>query len=176
MSAMAIRRLLYDRSGIDSFYASPRYELRYELWAPSDEEISVWQTPAPATPHIKAPIRIAGLRGRNLELVQGRVMRRLNRSGVRLHDTKPSPTTGRRTSSASVSEETALTIGLLLKTLAPMRNRERMLNIAAGIELMEKQEAAYWLGMAMHRRSPRTVLRALRVLLSDERLTLGGAR
>jgi hypothetical protein len=32
---------------------------------------------------------------------------------------------------------------------------------------MEREEAAYWLGMAMHRRRPRRVLRALRVLLTE---------
>jgi hypothetical protein len=32
---------------------------------------------------------------------------------------------------------------------------------------MERAEAGYWLGMAMHRRNPRRVLTALRFLLTD---------
>jgi len=32
---------------------------------------------------------------------------------------------------------------------------------------MTKEEASYWLGMAMHRKYPRRVLSALRVLLID---------
>ena len=36
-----------------------------------------------------------------------------------------------------------------------------------GIEAMNKEEAAYWLGMAMHRKNPRRVLMALRFLLTD---------
>ena len=31
---------------------------------------------------------------------------------------------------------------------------------------MAREEAAYWLGMAMHRKNPRRVLAALRLLLS----------
>ena len=48
-----------------------------------------------------------------------------------------------------------------------MRNREHMVAVAAGIEAMPKEEAAYWLGMAMHRKYPRRVLMALRFLLID---------
>jgi hypothetical protein len=38
---------------------------------------------------------------------------------------------------------------------------------AEGIEAMPREEAAYWLGVAMHRRYPRRVLKALRCLLTD---------
>jgi hypothetical protein len=38
---------------------------------------------------------------------------------------------------------------------------------AEGSEAMGREEAAYWLGMAMHRTYPRRVLMALRVLLID---------
>ena len=38
-----------------------------------------------------------------------------------------------------------------------------------GIESMEREEAAYWLGMAMHRKHPRRVLTALRLLLTNPR-------
>ena len=34
---------------------------------------------------------------------------------------------------------------------------------------MGREEAAYWLGMAMHRRRPRRVLTALRMLLTEPR-------
>ena len=36
-----------------------------------------------------------------------------------------------------------------------------------GIEAMEREEAAYWLGLAMHRKQPRGVLSALRSLLTE---------
>jgi hypothetical protein len=42
--------------------------------------------------------------------------------------------------------------GLLFRALAPMRNHEHMVAVAAGIEAMPEDEAAYWLGMAMHRK------------------------
>ena len=53
-----------------------------------------------------------------------------------------------------------------VRTLAPMRSRNHMRAGAASIEAIEREEAAYWLGMAMHRRRPRRVLTALRVLLT----------
>ncbi|MYI87355.1 MAG: hypothetical protein F4074_01945 [Synechococcus sp. SB0672_bin_10] len=57
-----------------------------------------------------------------------------------------------------LSEELARAMGLLFKLLAPMRNVTAMDNCA-------REEAAYWLGMTMHRKKPRRVLAALRLLL-----------
>ncbi len=48
-----------------------------------------------------------------------------------------------------------------------MRARENMRAVVEGIEAMTREEAAYWLGMAMYRRNPRRVLMALRLLLTD---------
>ncbi len=59
-----------------------------------------------------------------------------------------------------------MTLGLLFRALAPMRSRERIMTVAEGIDAMGAQEAGYWLGMAMHRRNPRRVLAALRLLLN----------
>jgi len=36
-----------------------------------------------------------------------------------------------------------------------------------GIEAMGREEASYWLGMAMHRKNPRRVLASLRMLMKD---------
>ena len=41
--------------------------------------------------------------------------------------------------------------------------------VAEGIDAMAREEAAYWLGMAMHRRKSRRVLMALRCLLTEPR-------
>jgi hypothetical protein len=64
-------------------------------------------------------------------------------------------------------EDVALSLGLLFRTLAPMRSRENMRAVAEGVEAMGHEEAAYWLGMAMHRKNPRRVLTALRYLMTD---------
>jgi hypothetical protein len=66
-----------------------------------------------------------------------------------------------------VFEVPDLAMGLLFKLLAPMRNVAAIENCARGIEAMAREEAAYWLGMAMHRKNPRRVLAALRLLLSS---------
>lgn len=143
-------------------YALPRYELRLRHRAASDDELEIWQLPTPATPHIKAPVYVAGLRGRNLALIEHQLLQRLRRLGVSLAGLPLGDT--RR---FSMDEETAINIGLLFRALAPMRNRDHMLAVAEGIGLMAREEAAYWLGMAMHRKHPRRVLMALRFLLID---------
>jgi len=110
---------------------------------------------------VTAPTRLAGLRGRNLELIEHRVLRLLAAAGIGF-----SPVAGRREQRA-LPEEEALRLGLLFRALAPMRSRGNMRAVAEGIEAMAREEAGYWLGMAVHRRNPRRVLTALRVLLTD---------
>ena len=142
--------------------SAPRYELRVRAYGACGTEYEIRQLPAPATPHVRAPTRIAGLRGRNLDLVEHRVLRRLAAVGVR-----PVLATGRGRRGYVLAEDAALTLGLLFRALAPMRSRDNMRAVAEGIEKMEREEAAYWLGMTMHRRRPRRVLTALRVLLTE---------
>ena len=59
-----------------------------------------------------------------------------------------------------------LNIGLLCRILAPMLSAERMRQIATGVDLVDREDAAYWLSIAMHRKNPRRVLNALRLLLT----------
>lgn len=141
--------------------SAPRYELRVRALGNASAEYEIWQLPAPATPHISSAVRVAGLRGRNLELVEHRVLRRLAHVGVR-----PNSRTEPRGRGFALGEDLALSLGLLFRALAPMRSRDNMRAVTEGIEAMEREEAAYWLGMAMHRRRPRRVLSALRVLLT----------
>ncbi|MBK8059520.1 MAG: hypothetical protein IPK33_17180 [Gemmatimonadetes bacterium] len=147
--------------------SAPHYELRARTWGAGDEELEVWQVPAPATPHLKASVRLAGLRGRNLGLVEHRVLRRLSAAGIRLASRRGSELALGQPNAYAITERLALTLGLLFRTLAPMRSRDNMLLVADGIEAMGQEEAAYWLGMAMHRANPRRVLSALRILLTD---------
>lgn len=152
---------------IETPASAPQYELRARTWAAGDEELEVWQVPAPATPHVRSAVRVAGLRGRNLALVQHRVLRRLTQAGVKLTPRRAPELLMGEPSAYAISEHLALTLGLLFRALAPMRSRENMVRVAEGIEAMGQEEAAYWLGMAMHRVNPRRVLSALRMLLTD---------
>ena len=147
---------------IDAPRAAPCYELRVLPLGTARSNYEVWQLPAPATPQITRPTRIAGLMGRNLELVEHRVLKRLTKAGFRL--TRPA---GHVRQGFTLTEDLALHLGLLFRALAPMRNRDRMRAVAEGIERMDREEAAYWLGMAMHRQRPRRVLAALRLLLTE---------
>ena len=144
--------------------SAPRYELRVRRQVPVEADYEVWQMPAVATPHVTAPTRVAGLGGRNLQLVEHRVLKRLARAGVKLGSAS-----GRMRRGYALTEDLAVTLGLLFRALAPMRSRDNMRAVAEGIEAMGREEAAYGLGMAMHRRRPRRVLTALRMLLTEPR-------
>jgi hypothetical protein len=143
--------------------SAPRYELRARQHGPGDAELEVWQLPSPASPQLRDARRVAGLRGRNLELIEHRVLRRLTQAGVKL----TSRPLDRNAAGYRLGEDLALTLGLVFRALAPMRSREKMRAVTEGIEAMGREEAAYWLGMAMHRKNPRRVLTALRYLLTD---------
>ena len=138
----------------------PAYQIRARRLSGSQLQIEIWQLPSPASPHIHVPQRVAGLAGRNLEINQVRILKKLKEAGVRL---EVMPVEGTR---APIREDEALRLALLFRVLAPMRSRPRMVDIAEGIEGMAREEAAYWLGMAVHRKNPRRVLSALRVLLT----------
>jgi hypothetical protein len=140
----------------------PIYELRAVRHGAGDLELEVWQLPSPATPALKEAKRVAGLRGRNLDLVENRLLKQLRRGNI-------DPTGIRKGHKRAwkLAEDGALKLGLLFRTLAPMRRRDYIAACATGIEDMGREEAAYWLGMAMHRKYPRRVLSALRIILVD---------
>src|SRR5690242_9217453 len=132
---------------------------------PADTEVEVWQLPSAVSPQVAAAVRLAGLRGRNLDLIEHRVLKLLRQAGVRF-----APLSQRK-EAHTIAEEDALRLGLLFRTLAPMRSRDNVRAVADGIEGMGREEASYWLGMAMHRKNPRRVLTALRSLLTDPHRT-----
>ncbi len=139
---------------------TPKYELHAFNHGAGDLELVVWQVPCDATPNVKEPIRVAGLKGRNLSFVEHRVLKALKKEGI---DVGPKP---KEKQIVPLGEDLALNLGLLFRVLAPMRSAERMRLLASEMEHMDKEETAYWLGMAMHRRNPRRVLCALRILLT----------
>lgn len=143
--------------------STPKYEIRVRQYKPGDTEMEIWHLPSPASPHLTSPVRLAGLRGRNLELIEHRVLKRLSHAGVRITDKALSPVPA----GYLLPEDTAMVLGLLFRTLAPMRSRDSMRSVSDGIETMGREEAAYWLGMAMYRKNPRRVLMALRFLLTE---------
>jgi len=53
-------------------------------------------------------------------------------------------------------------VGLLFRVLAPMKNLDRIRQVAEGVEKMSARGGGYWLGMALHREYPRRVLASLR--------------
>lgn len=154
------RTALLHHNGIELY--RPLYELRARRKGVDEILLEVWQLPAPATPHLKQPRRIAGLGGRNLALIEHRLLKQLKRNSI-----DPTGLLPGEERLFDLPEDEALRLGLLFRVLAPMRNRSYMRACAEGIEAMGKEEAAYWLGMAMHRKYPRRVLMSLRFLLID---------
>jgi len=146
----------------------PCYELRVKSRDPGRAEYQIWQLPALGTPQVTVPVQVARLRGHKLDLVEHRVLQSLAQGGVKLLGATRS-----RRCSYRLDEDSAVRFGLLFRCLAPMQDRDRMIAVANGIDAMEREEAAYWLGMAMHRFNPRRVLAALRLLLTESSVTGG---
>ncbi len=140
----------------------PLYELRLDVpERDNDWQLEIWQLPSQATPRLTTPEHVGTLKGAALRLVEARVLKRLSRLHIQLGTLRA----GKRRS-WPLDEETALGLGLLFRVLAPMRNLDRIREVADGIDAMSREEAGYWLGMAIHRTHPRRVLAALRVLLT----------
>ncbi|GMV20769.1 MAG: hypothetical protein AMXMBFR57_07180 [Acidimicrobiia bacterium] len=149
---------------VELMHSTPRYELRVRRRGAGDLLLEVWQLPALATPEVKEAKYVGGLGGRNLALIEHRLLRQLKAAHIDVTKAR----TGDRLRFA-VSEIWALRLGLIFRLLAPMRHRGYIRACVEGIEAMPGEEAAYWLGMAMHRKYPRRVLKALRCLLVDPR-------
>lgn len=142
--------------------ARPAYELRANQARGLGLVLAVWELPTPATPRLSAPECVGTLRGRALEILEARIFRRLRSTGIRLSALRAG-----EEQRAELDEDAALILALLFRTLAPMRSLDRIRQVADGIERMSREEAGYWLGMAVHRRNPRRVLAALRMLLAS---------
>lgn len=139
----------------------PLYELRVRGLRAGEMELLIWQLPSPATPRLRTPEKTATLKGRALEIVEMKVLRRLRHAGIRLGIVRRNDE-----KAFQIDEDLALNLGLMFRALAPMRSIERMRKVADGIDRMSREEAGYWMGMAVHRKNPRLVLAALRVLLT----------
>lgn len=139
----------------------PIYQLRATGLGQGQLALEIWQLPSPATPRLLAKERTAALKGRALEMVEMRVLRRLKGAGIRVPSLKK-----REGQDFSLDEDTALNLALMFRTLAPMTSVDRIRQVAEGIDQMSREEAGYWLGMAVHRKNPRRVLAALRILLT----------
>jgi hypothetical protein len=148
-------------SKAESYSNQPVYELRLLVDDRSDWGLEIWQLPSPSTPRLTSSEHVATLKGAALRIIESRLLKRLSRANILLGTLKP-----RKRRSWSLDEELSLTLGLLFRTLAPMRNLDRIRQVADGIDDMSREEAGYWLGMAMHRKCPRRVLAALRTLLT----------
>ena len=142
-------------------YNQPLYELRLVVPKSGDWQLAIWQLPSPATPRLTAAEHVATLKGAALRIIEARVLKQLARADIRLGTLTPG-----KSRSWPLGEEASLILGLLFRILAPMRNLDRIRQVADGIDQMSREEAGYWLGMAMHRKYPRRVLAALRTLLT----------
>lgn len=157
MAAFALKR----DSGPRLAESHPLFELRVTALSGADVEVSIWQLPSVSTPRLQQPERTASLAGRPWRMIESRVTKRLRQMGISIANVKKD-----QTIHFTIDEDIALNMALLFRVLAPMRSIDRIRMVADGIDAMSREEAGYWLGMAVHRVYPRRVLAALRVLLT----------
>lgn len=150
-----------DLARADNDTTLPSYELRAIGLGGGQLELSIWQRPTPATPRLTAPECTGTLKGRALQIVETRICKRLKGSGIRVGGIQKG-----QAERFHLDEDEALNLALLFRVLAPMRSIDRIRMVADGIDKMSREEAGYWLGMAVHRVYPRRVLAALRLLLT----------
>ena len=124
----------------------PQYEIRMIVESTSVWRLEIWQLCSPVTPRLKSPEHVATLQGCGLTMIENRLLKRLGREKIVLGSMKPG-----KTKKWPLDEELALTLGLLFRSLAPMRNIDRIREVAEGVESMSREEAGYWLGMSMRR-------------------------
>ncbi len=140
---------------------TPQYELRMIVESTSVWRLEIWQATSPSTPRLKVPEHVATIQGPGLRIAENRLLKRLAREKIVLGSLKPG-----KMKRWPLDEEVALTLGLLFRALAPMKNLDRIRQVAEGVEKMSREEAGYWLGMVLHREYPRRVLASLRILLT----------
>jgi hypothetical protein len=145
-----------------AYSPKPVYELRLRVQSSMNWSLAIYQLPSSTTPRLKEPEHVGTLQGAALRLVEMRVLKRLLRERIQLGALKPG-----KMRTWPLDEETALHLGLLFRVLAPMKNSDRIREVADGVEDMGREEASYWMSMALHRPNPRRVLAALRLLLTS---------
>ena len=145
------------------FSAAPTYEFRLAVSKRGEYQYSIWRTPSSAATGLEPAEQIGVLRGEAARIIENRVIRLLARARIHL-----GPICLGEKRKWSVDEDRALTLGLLFRVLAPMRNVERIREIAERIDEMSREEAGYWLGMSIYRQNSRRVLAALRLLLTTK--------
>ncbi|MGQ9919073.1 MAG: DUF7680 family protein [Bryobacteraceae bacterium] len=145
-----------------AYSPKPVYELRLRARSSTNWSLAIYQLPSPATPRLKEAEHVGTLQGAALRLVEMRVLKRLLKEKIQLGALKPG-----KARKWPLDEETALHLGLLFRVLAPMKNSDRIREVADGVEAMGKEEAGYWMSMALHRPNRRRVLAALRMLLTS---------
>lgn len=148
-------------SAARAYAPKPVYELRLRVESSVNWSLGIYQMPSPSTPRLKEPEHVGTLHGAALRLVEVRILKRLMREKIQIGVLRPG-----KVRIWPLDEEAALHLGLLFRVLAPMKNTERIREVADGVDAMGREEAGYWLGMAMHREHPRRVLAALRILLT----------
>jgi hypothetical protein len=150
-------------AGRPAYQTGPRYELRIVADRGGKWTIAVWQMPAGATPGIAEPQAAGALGGDAFRFLETRLLRRLWR--LRIQPGKLMPGQSR---DWPLDEDSAVQMALLFRAVSPMRNLDRIGQVADAIDAMSREEAGYWLGMSMYRERPRRVLAALRLLITTK--------
>ena len=115
--------------------SKPHYQLKVQKLPGSDLSLEIWQLPSPATPHLKNPKRVAGIKGRNFALIEHRLLRQLKQININLTSLQRG-----KVKDFDLDEEQALKIGLMFRVLAPMRNRKICAVVLRELNLWAKKK------------------------------------
>ena len=143
--------------------AVPRYEVRRHSVRGYDDAYEVYEFPSKAAPYLREPRRLGGLAGANFRWSKRSCCVGCGARRLRRRRTAPAwrtPPAGGR----------GIATGLLFRAVAPMRSRARSMPLFTVSNRWGSEEAAYWLGMALHRKNPRRILSALRIVAAEEDL------
>lgn len=103
-------------------------------------------------------IFLGGIHGTPFRLVEHRLIKGFSRLKI--------DWTSHESKTYRITEGMANANALLFRALAPMKNIEKIRSVAEGISEMREEEAAYWMGMVLHRKKPSRILAALRLILT----------
>lgn len=147
-------------AGIETPGSVPHYKLRSAVMAPSAPSTEL-ATGCGGDATDDLGLCLAGLRSRNLELVEYRVLKRQLQTGI-----KPGRYWCRKTR-LSARRGLGVDARVAVSCARPDAQPGHMRAVATGIEAMGHEEAACWLGVALHLKHPRRVLPALRFPLTE---------
>lgn len=139
----------------------PLFELRVKVLDNNEYEMEIWQIPSPVSPNQFKETKLGRIVGAPFRVLETWLIRKLGKMNVSISLMKKNTN-----HTFMIKEDHAMFLTLLFLSLTSLRKVERIREVAMGVESLTYEESSYWVAMALHKKKPRRVLAALRMLLS----------